>query len=206
MHSGHFTGYPMPKLVACTVALQQNEEQQQQQQQQEQEIVPNAFMVSDLILALVRDGLIAEEQPDPTHIILRELKKGELRPQILEGGVEKDRFDASWCIVRVNESAPKKVRSLFRHSHFPRENRFISQTPQDIREYFNHPSMARGAAGTSSSSSSSSSSSWARFSDFHLLLYVARLFDVATSFSLCDAVLNETPVDEGMEDVLKSLA
>ncbi|CDI76868.1 hypothetical protein, conserved, partial [Eimeria acervulina] len=50
LHGGHYTGYPMPKLVACTVALQHTDEQQQQQQQQqqEQEVVPNAFMVSDL--------------------------------------------------------------------------------------------------------------------------------------------------------------
>ena len=65
--------------------------------------------------------------------------------------------------------------------------------------------MGRAAAG-SSSSSSSSKDNWVRFSDFHLLLFVAKLFDAPTAFTLCDAVINETPVDEGMEEVLKSLA
>ncbi|XP_026190532.1 nuclear protein localization protein 4 [Cyclospora cayetanensis] len=209
LQSSHFSGYPVPKFVACTVALQHTAEpqeleqqEQKQQEQKQQEIVPNAFMVSDLIMALVRDGMIADEQTDETHIVLSKPRKGELRPQVLESGVEKDRFDASWCIVRVNESAPKRVRSFFQHTHFPRENRIIAQTPQDIQAYFNHPSMSRSAAGAAGGSDAN----WSRFCDFHLLLYVARLFDLPTSLTICDSVSKETPVDAGMEDILKSLA
>ncbi|KAL8442497.1 hypothetical protein Emag_006407 [Eimeria magna] len=144
LQSGHFTGYPAPKFVACTVALQSAGETPEQQQ----DITPNAFMVSDL---------------------------GELLPQVLEGGAERDRFDVHWAIVRA---------------------------------YFNHPSVSRGgaaAAGGDSSSSSSSSNNWIRFSDFHLLLYVANLFDLPTSLTLCEAVAKEGQVDPGIEDVLKSL-
>ena len=49
LHSGHFCGYPAPKFVACTVALQQTEDASQTQQ----EIVPNAFMISDLVSNLL---------------------------------------------------------------------------------------------------------------------------------------------------------
>ncbi|KAL8270126.1 hypothetical protein Esti_005980 [Eimeria stiedai] len=204
LQSGHFTGYPAPKFVACTVALQSGGETPEEQQ----DISPNAFMVSDMVMALVRDGLVAEEQTDPAHIILRKPAKGELLPQVLEGGAERDRFDVHWAIVRVNESAPKKasagpVRSIFQQTLFPRENRFIAQTPQDIRAYFNQPSVARGG---SAAAGDSSRSNWTRFSDFHLLLYVANLFDLPTSLALCEAVAKEGQVDPGIEDVLKSLA
>ncbi|OEH76783.1 npl4 family protein [Cyclospora cayetanensis] len=94
------------------------------------------------------------------------------------------------------------VRSFFQHTHFPRENRIIAQTPQDIQAYFNHPSMSRSAAGAAGGSDAN----WSRFCDFHLLLYVARLFDLPTSLTICDSVSKETPVDAGMEDILKSLA
>ena len=60
--------------------------------------------------------------------------------------------------------------------------------------------MSRSAA-----TASAGGGNWSRFSDFHLLLYVAKLFDLPTSLTLCDSVANETPVDPGMEDVLKSL-
>lgn len=44
--------------------------------------------------------------------------QGELLPQILESGKETTQFDARWFIVRVNESAPRKVRCIPARSSF----------------------------------------------------------------------------------------
>lgn len=188
--STHFTGYPMSKYVCCTVSLDKST--------RDGEAVPNAFMVSDLGVALVRDGVICDKQPDNTHIQLRSPEKGELLPQVLESGRETTRFDASWFIVRVNESAPRKVRSFFCSSTFPRANRLVHQTPKDITDH-----LTRGAA-CAGSGPQAKKENWRRFADFHLLLYVAKLFDLDTAFSICDCVRSRQPVDEGLEDTLKS--
>ncbi|PFH37306.1 NPL4 family protein [Besnoitia besnoiti] len=187
----HYTGYPMSKYVCCTVSLDKST--------RDGEAVPNAFMVSDMGTALVRDGVICDRQPDDTHIQLRAPAKGELLPQILESGRETTKFDASWFIVRVNESAPRKVRSFFCSSSFPRANRLVHQTPRDITDHLNR---AAALAGTGAHAKKEN---WKRFADFHLLLYVARLFDLDTAFSICDCVRNRETVDEGLEDTLKSL-
>eukprot|EP00920_Eleutheroschizon_duboscqi_P014042 GHVT01032823.1.p1 GENE.GHVT01032823.1~~GHVT01032823.1.p1 ORF type:complete len:328 (+),score=48.47 GHVT01032823.1:610-1593(+) len=184
----HFTGYGASKFITCTVALDAN---------RNGEPTPNAFMVSDMGMALVRDGLIAEEQPDPSLLRLRAPLPNELLPLVLESGHEKNQFDSDWFLVRVNESAPKKVRCFFKLGHFPRENRHgQEQTPRMIKDFFRHPAI-RGI---------DAKSSWLRFSDFHLLLYVAKLFDLDTAFALCDAIKNEEPVDRNLEDVLTSIA
>lgn len=183
----HFTGYPLSNFVCCTISLDQ-------QAGEGGEAVANAFMVSDLITALVRDNVVAEKQPDDSHLLLREPEQGELMPQILESGRETKLFDVSWTIVRVNESAPKKVRSFFKYNCFPRENRLMKATPRDITEQL-----------TRLGSSNKAEDSWKKFSDFHLLLYIAELFDVPTALTLCDAVKEQQPVNAGLEEILKSL-
>ncbi|KFG51958.1 NPL4 family protein, partial [Toxoplasma gondii VAND] len=188
--STHFTGYPVSKFVCCTVSLDKST--------RDGEAVPNAFMVSDMGVALVRDGVVSETQPDDTHIQLRSPEKGELLPQVLESGRETTRFDASWFIVRVNESAPKKVRSFFCSSSFPRANRLVAQTPKDITDHLTRVAALAGPSPVAKKEN------WRRFADFHLLLYVAKLFDLDTAFSICDCVRNRQPVDEGLEDTLKS--
>lgn len=72
----------------------------------------------------------------------------EVLPHILETGAATTRFDADWFVVRVNESAPKKVglsflilvllyfmqcRSRFAHASFPRENRAVATQPGAIK-------------------------------------------------------------------------
>ncbi|KAF8820252.1 NPL4 family protein [Cardiosporidium cionae] len=183
----HFTGYLMSKLVTCTISpdLTANGEP-----------VANAFMVSDMGMALVRDGLINEELSNGSHMHLRKAKKQELLPQILESGKEAVKFDSDWFLVRVNESAPKRVRSMFLHTHFPRENRDTPCPSSAIKDYFSHPAVMQYKK----------ESRWKRFADFHLILYVSIKLDLETALTICESIRDQSEVDEGLEEVLSLLA
>ncbi|CRG97853.1 nuclear protein localization protein 4, putative [Plasmodium gallinaceum] len=180
----HYTNYSVSNFITCTISpdpLLSNEP------------VTNAFMVSDLGMALIRDNFIEENQMDPSHIHLRNPNKNELLPQILESGKETNKFDTDWFIVRVNESAPKVVRSIFRNFHFPRENRVNLQTANDIKEYFTSKKLDRGNNGNF------------KCSDFHLILFVSKVLDIETALALCDATLGKKEIDPIMEEVLTSI-
>ncbi|SOV11596.1 nuclear protein localization protein 4, putative [Plasmodium sp. gorilla clade G2] len=180
----HYTNYPISNFITCTISpdpLLSNEP------------VTNAFMVSDLGMALMRDNLIQENQLDPSHIQLRNPNKNELLPQILEGGKETNKFDTDWFIVRVNESAPKVERSIFKNFHFPRENRQHLQSAFNVKEYFRSNKLHRGTRGNH------------QCSDFHLILFVAKVLDIETALALCDATLNKKEIDPIIEEMLTSV-
>ncbi|KAF8821950.1 NPL4 family protein [Cardiosporidium cionae] len=182
----HFTGYLMNKLVTCTISpdLTSNGEP-----------VANAFMVSDMGMALVRDGLINEDVSNGSRMHLRKAEKQELLPQILESGKEAEEFDSDWFLVRVNESAPKRVRSMFLHTHFPRENRDIPYPPSSVKDFFLHPSLAQFK----------NEPRWKRFADFHMIVYVSKKLDLETALTICEGIRNQSALDEGLEEVLSLL-
>ncbi|SCM23370.1 nuclear protein localization protein 4, putative [Plasmodium chabaudi chabaudi] len=180
----HYTNYSISNFITCTISpdpLLNNEP------------ITNAFMVSDLGMSLIRDNLIDEIQDDPSHIKLRSPNKHELLPQILEGGKETNKFDTDWFIIRVNDSAPKVVRSIFKNYHFPRENRNKPQTVYDVKEYFSSSKLDRGVNGKS------------RCSDFHLIIFAAKVLDIETALVLCDAVVNNKEIDPIIEEMLTSI-
>ncbi|EEA07015.1 NPL4 family protein [Cryptosporidium muris RN66] len=182
----HYTGYPVSNFIACTIAPCKKSE--------DSAPVPNAFAVSDLGLAFIRDHLLDEDNlDDDLHMKLRAEQKGELLPQVLEGGQETSRFDAHWFVVRVNESAPIRPRSLFNCNQFPRENRISTQTPADVATFIKNRLV------------NISSTSYQLLNDFHLLLHLAKLFDESTALSICNSIANKTPVDQTLIEILTSL-
>ncbi|OII74071.1 uncharacterized protein cubi_02873 [Cryptosporidium ubiquitum] len=182
----HYTGYPVSSFISCTIAPCKSVKGG--------DPIPNAFAVSDLGLAFLRDKLIDEKGlEDNTNIVIREEEKGEILPQILEKGVSTRKFDAHWLIVRINESAPIQPKPFFSSSQFPKENRVIAQKPSDVSEFIK------------SRLTSVPMTSYNLLNDFHLLLYLAKLFDEATAISICESILNKTPVDQHLLDILMSL-
>ncbi|SBT74594.1 nuclear protein localization protein 4, putative [Plasmodium ovale] len=180
----HYTNYSVSNFITCTISpdpMLSNEP------------VTNAFMVSDLGMALMRDNLIKDYQTDPSHIQLRNPNKNELLPLILECGKETNKFDTDWFIVRINDSAPKISRSIFKNFHFPRENRTNTQTAFDVKEYFSSNKLDRGPNGNF------------RCSDFHLILFVSKVLDIETALALCDATLNKKQIDPIVEEMLTSV-
>lgn len=186
LRTPHYTGYPVSSFISCTIAPCKSV--------QGGDPIPNAFAVSDLGLAFIRDKIIDEKAiKDNTHVVIREEEKGELLPQILERGVSTRKFDAHWLIVRINESAPIQPKPFFSSSQFPRENRLISQKPSDVSEFIK------------SRLTSVPLTSYNLLNDFHILLYLAKLFDEATAISICKSIISKTPVDQHLLDILMSL-
>lgn len=181
-HTIHYTGYPVSTHVTCTM-----------HPDPEGKPALNVFMASDTAMALVRDGTISQVQDNPLVISIREpSNKNELLPQIIESGKEVTSFDPSWFIIRVNDSAPIEPRSIFKFFDFPRENRAGRKVNHDdVKSYLS----SRLASGIEASDP-------AVFSDFHLLLYLAKILDSETVEAICNAISGKAPLDPIMVEFL----
>jgi nuclear protein localization family protein 4 len=182
----HYTRCVLSKFVTCVTHPNLSEGGSPQ---------TDAFMVSDQLCGMVRDNLIpadAKLQVNPKRVKLRLALPGELLPQVLEAGKNaSDEFDPDWFVVKVNSGAPVKPKSFFVHSHFPRENRQgAPQIRSDIKRYLNK--------------CASNEPHWSKFSDFHLLLFIARIFDIDTARVICEAVRDRTDISADLADLIKA--
>jgi nuclear protein localization family protein 4 len=182
----HYTKYVLSKHVTCVTHPNLNEGGKPE---------TDVFMVSDQFCGMVRDRLIEtneKEQTNPKRVKLRKALPGELLPDVLAAGKSaSNEFDPDWFVVKVNSGAPVKPKSFFIHSHFPRENRpGQPQLRSDIKRYL--------------SKCSSSEPNWSKLSDFHLLLYVANLFDVETAKVICEGVRERKPISDDLFDLIQA--
>lgn len=177
----HYTKYALSMMVTCKVTpdLTQNG-------------APHlaCYMVSDQATAMLRDGLMAVPN-DHRRCRICEQRKHELLPAVLESGRDTADFDPDWLVVRVNDGAPKKPKSLLHHAIYPVENRPERQSREALKEYFRKVSQIP--------------ESWARYADFHLLLYLAVEFDIDTVMDLCDCIRERREVSSGTTDLIKAL-
>lgn len=97
----HYTGYPVSTFVSLKVSLDPDHGG---------EASPDAFQISDLGLAMVRDGLIDENNEAPDRVHIKAPDKGILMPTVLESGRSVNSADVDWFVIRVGETAPKEVR------------------------------------------------------------------------------------------------
>jgi nuclear protein localization family protein 4 len=178
----HYTGYRVSKQVGVVVKLEGDTGQAE----------PEAVMVSDQAMAMLRDDLVrVEDQVDykETHVKIRASnEKEELLPSVLQEYKDVKEFDADWLVVKVNHSAPVKPRSFFKFSHFPRENR--SNTLTGAASYFRQ--IPRGTP------------TWQQFSDFHLLLFIAKMIDFDTAAGIAASVRDKTEVADGFVELVKA--
>jgi nuclear protein localization family protein 4 len=178
----HFTKYRLSKFVSSAV---------RPDPQQNGDPAVRTFMVSDQCSALIRDGMISEEQ-DKNALIVREAQKGECMPTFLVEGKGNRHIQTDFFVVPLVDSQPKKRISIFTHADFPRENRARKlQQRDDLKKYFKKRS--------------SSEPSWSRFADFHLLLYIAKAMDVDTCLQLCECVRDRKEISEGTKMLFESL-
>merc|ERR1719162_1569947 len=113
---------------------------------------------------MVRDGLLSDNA-DPLNSVVREPTKDELIPDFVLEGKANKKITTDFFVVRVNTGRPKKVRSIFTHGDFPRENRATHpQRRADLKQYFQKRDKKEA--------------SWSRFADFHLILYIAQELDL----------------------------
>jgi nuclear protein localization family protein 4 len=184
--NAHYTKYVLSKFVTCVTHPNLKDGAQPE---------TNVFMVSDQFCGMVRDRLIEtneKEQTNPKRVKLRKPLPGELQPEVLEAGKNANtEFDPDWFVVKINSGAPVRPKSFFVHSHFPRENRpGAPQLRSDIKRYL--------------SKCRPSDPIWSKLSDFHLLLFLARIFDVDTAKVICDAVRERGSIDDDLFDVIQA--
>ncbi|KAF4672503.1 Nuclear protein localization protein 4 [Perkinsus chesapeaki] len=181
----HYTGYPVSKFV--TAIVKPNEDNQGQPE-------TTVWMASDQAEGMLQDGLfdVKKSLETPTRVQLREPFSQEMMPPVLASGQEATDFDPDWFLVKVNDGVPLKKRSMFRFSHFPRENRDRQQTPDDIKQY-----MRQIPAGTPS---------WARYADFHLLVYITRILGEDTGGAIAECISKEVEIDKAMDELLTNMA
>ena len=113
-------------------------------------------------------------------------------PNVLQSGQDNRMVDPDWFIVRVNDGVPRRKKSIFRYSLFPVENRSGAKVSRsDLRTYFNKIPKT--------------DPSWARFADFHLLIYLAMEFDLDTVLLICDAIRDRTEVPDGIQLMFREI-
>lgn len=149
-------------------------------------------MVSDQCVAMQRDGIFSESA-DRKHCIVRAPKKDELIPSFLVESKANNKILTDFFVVRVNDTTPKKVRSMFVHSDFQRENRPTEPQERSVLKRYLKNMMSKSEA------------SWSQFADFHLLLYIAQEFDVHTALEICPCIRDRKPVPEGILMMIKEL-
>eukprot|EP00929_Paragymnodinium_shiwhaense_P009953 TRINITY_DN114388_c0_g1_i1.p1 TRINITY_DN114388_c0_g1~~TRINITY_DN114388_c0_g1_i1.p1 ORF type:complete len:512 (+),score=144.59 TRINITY_DN114388_c0_g1_i1:161-1696(+) len=178
----HFTKFNLSKFVTCAV-----------RPDPAQNGMPgiNPYMVSDQCCCMVRDGIFKDD-PDRKHLVLRQANKNELIPQFLVESKPTDKILTDFFVVRVNDTTPKKLRSMFTHADFPRENRPTHpQRRDDLKRYFKKRDAKEA--------------SWSRFADFHLILYIAQELDIETALTICECVQNRTEIPEGIRMIIDQL-
>jgi len=99
-------------------------------------------------------GILAEPS-EPSRLRFRDAQPDEVMPATLEAGKDMKDFDCDFCLIKVNDRAPKKSRCLLKSCAFPREQREQVRTPSDVSRFLR---------------SLKDQPSWVKYSDFHLLL------------------------------------
>lgn len=174
----HYTRYWKSAFVTCHVAPDEDNK------------LTNAYMASDQLCAMLRDGILAEPL-GPERLRFREATKDEVMPAFLERGKDVKDFDPDFVCIRVNDSAPKRFRTKLKHHEFPRENRQASRSPADLGRFLKQHRAEP---------------TYERYSDFHLLIYIAELLGRETAVAIAECVDKGVDVDSDMHELISGLA
>jgi nuclear protein localization family protein 4 len=174
----HYTGYKKSCFVTCVVKPDAENR------------MTTAYMVSDQLQAMVRDGILTEPN-EPSRLRFREGAADDVMPATLESGKDMKDFDCDFCLIRVNDGAPKKSRCLLKSTSFPREQREQVRTPADVSRFLR---------------SLKDQPSWVKYSDFHLLLYLSELLGVETAEVVAKSVAAEEPLEKDMDELILSFS
>lgn len=178
----HFTKYRLSKFVTCAV-----------RPDVKQGGLPALYpyMVSDQCCAMQRDDIFGDDT-DRKSLVVRQAKKNELIPDFMVEGKANKKILTDFFVVRVNDTSPKKLRSIFTNADFPRENRQTHpQRRDDLKKYFQKRSK--------------SEPSWSRFADWHLILYIAQEIDVDTAVAIGECVRDRKEIPDGVAMIINQL-
>ena len=148
------------------------------------QVKTEVYMVSDQGQSLIRDDLLAP--PDSRKFLkIKNSPEGEPATKFFYEGKTRSQIEPDFFIVNVSHGTPKHDRfNVLRNSGFPVSNRATKPNKQDFITYcFN---------------SSHQKKSYALYSNFHLLLFIAKLFDLETALTICDCIREKRELPEGL--------
>lgn len=184
----------VPGSLFVTMLLSQNERG---------EITPSAYMASDQAMSLELADVLSLSS-DPQLCQKRPVGKNELLPSIIrtdqkKGAQEVSQFETEFLLVQVNSGAPRVApgmpapRPMFAHNNFPFANREVfgeCQTPDELKQYL----------------LKFKSDPWhQRLSDFNLLTYLPKIFDLDSALVTAASVRDGSPMPDGIELVLQAM-
>jgi nuclear protein localization protein 4 homolog len=190
------------QFVTVTVRRNLNEKGQVKM---DEGIEPKGFMASDTMMAMVRDNVLADPLPSDSLIRMKLPRPNTSDPpapevivasqngQVQRRGTE---FDPDLAIVTVEIGYGQKGsgRSCrFKHATFPVENREafgIVQSAAALRSHLIKYKSEKLAHA---------------LSDFHLLIYLAQVFDVNTAAICAKCAVSGGEVPEGLELMLREI-
>lgn len=167
------------------------------------QVAPQGYQATDQMMALVRDGVLADATPLDTRMKVKPTVPGEPPlPEVIDSSFKRGRqrvseFDVERGLVTIETGAPtgkpSDPKPLYKHTAFPVENRSeygVEQGNKDLKKllalYKDEPMQSR-------------------LSDFHALLYLAQAFDVDTAAGIARAVRAGKPIEEGYQLMLEHL-
>jgi len=175
----HPCGYRVTKFI--TVVMRHSKD----------EVVPDVYMVSDQCQALERDEIFTEPETRKELLVREPVETHDILPTVIVEGKPTKKIEPEFFIVNVAHGRPKTSQfSIMKHADFPVENRSTPQKPIDIKNYLKKFGNEK---------------SYMKYSDFHLLVYLAKLLDVETVLTICEAIRNEQEVPSGIEMLLEAL-
>jgi nuclear protein localization family protein 4 len=172
-------------------------------------IEPSGYMATDQMMALVRDGVVADAAPADPKVKVRKQGPGDPpMPEVIlssklrgrQRGVEA--FDVEIGVVTLETGMKKEgpgaaadptATPRFKHLAFPVENRRdfgVEQRPGDLKKLL---------------SSFKSEPLQSRLSDFHALVYLGSLFDADTAVMVATSVAKGEPLPDGVQLMLEAL-
>jgi nuclear protein localization protein 4 homolog len=166
-------------------------------------------MASDQLTAMVRDGVLKVPKPTDTMFYKNESKPSPAHPipdivqkSMARGASRVSEFDPDMCLITLEatgaiagSATALAFPPLFRHdASFPVENRQafgIRQSPEALGRFWKENPREP---------------SQSRISNFHALVYLASMLDSESAVSATNSVVSNTPLEEGVELLLKSVA
>lgn len=134
------------------------------------EILPEAYMISDLGTAMYRDGVFAEEQEHQTKMNITQSTKQTIVPNVLMGGTPQKEVEHEFFLIQVNHGQPKNNKfAILKNYDFPPLNRKTSSSRQDIKKYISK--YGRKPLNE-------------RYSNFQLILYLSKEMDIDVGLGL----------------------
>eukprot|EP01029_Cantina_marsupialis_P027591 TRINITY_DN773066_c0_g1_i1.p1 TRINITY_DN773066_c0_g1~~TRINITY_DN773066_c0_g1_i1.p1 ORF type:complete len:555 (-),score=135.14 TRINITY_DN773066_c0_g1_i1:184-1848(-) len=164
------------------------------------EVDAKGWMASDQFTAMVRDEVVSEDlSHDPELVFTRESKRSNkiyvppvIRNDKEKGAQEVNEFEVEFALVEVGTGGAKKRRkTTFARDEFVIENRSdfgFYQNNEELMKFIKNRGELHEA-----------------LSDFHCLLYIAKVFDAETAQKVAQCCISGESVPDGVQLMLEHM-